>query len=180
MCNQHAYQKVDIKKKKGLYKQAQQETGAAELCYWERILAHKSLSALILGRKDILQLHLDPKLSGECWDLRVGAFHSCRILLSDWVLCSWKAACNLIKSRQDKFFRSGNNFNETMWCDLAGILAVRSRITLYICTFAGAGNAVPATFLYCLYCPVLPLLPECLCMGENQGWSKMRRTKKRF
>ena len=48
----------------------------------------------------------------------------------------------MIKSRWDKFIGSGNNFSDTMWCDLAGILAVRSRISL-ICTFAGAGNVVP-------------------------------------
>lgn len=36
-----------------------------------------------------------------------------------------------------------------MWCDAAGILAVRSSISL-IYTFAGAGTAVPAT-LSCLF-----------------------------
>jgi len=39
--------------------------GAADLYYWQRVLANKSPSVLILGRDNILQLHLDAKLSGE-------------------------------------------------------------------------------------------------------------------
>lgn len=122
--------------------------GAGDLYYWLWMLAHRSLSALILGREDVCQLLLSPAYSGEYGDLGVGAFHSCRILLSDcfavgkllviWWNLGWQI-----------FFRSGSNYNETMWCGLAGIHVVRSRVSL-ICTFAKAGNAVPVT-LSCLF-----------------------------